>query len=130
MVRFLDPLIFKIHYVQTLSKSSTYESAEKEREALRHWWWNCEDESPDDELVEVLRAVPKLPPLTKKTANEWAEKAVMPVIMATDARDWKNCEEPVLQRIAKQSGVKSRATFKSRLLSAVASTLRRLARPA
>jgi hypothetical protein len=35
-----------------------------------------------------------------------------------------------LQKIAKQKGVKSRATFKSRLLAAVTATLRRLARPA
>ena len=71
-----------------------------------------------------------MPPLTKATANEWAKKALVPLILATDARDWKNCEEPVLQRIAKQKGVKSRATFKSRLLAAVSATLRRLARPA
>ena len=43
---------------------------------------------------------------------------------------WANCTEPVLQKIAGQKGVKSRATFKSRLLSAVSATLKRLARPA
>jgi hypothetical protein len=74
--------------------------------------------------------LPQLPPLTKATATEWTEKVIVPVIMATDARDWKNCDEPALLRIAKQRGVKSRATFKSRLLAAVSATLRRLARPA
>jgi hypothetical protein len=52
------------------------------------------------------------------------------LILATDARDWKNCDESALKKIAGQKGVKSRATFKSRLLAAVAATLRRLARPA
>jgi hypothetical protein len=64
------------------------------------------------------------------TAAQWAEKAIVPLILATDARDYENCNEPVLQKIAKQKGVKSRAIFKSRLLSAVTATLRRLARPA
>jgi hypothetical protein len=68
--------------------------------------------------------------LTKAAAAQWAEKAVVPLILVTDARDWKNCADPALQAVAKQKGVKSRATFKSRLLSAVSATLRRLARPA
>jgi hypothetical protein len=54
----------------------------------------------------------------------------VPLILVTDARDFKNCTEPVLQAIARQKGVKSKATFKSRLLAAVTATLRRLARPA
>jgi hypothetical protein len=78
----------------------------------------------------VLRVACLLPPLTKATAAHWAEKAIVPLILVTDARDWTNCTEPVLQAIRKQKGVKSRATFKSRLLAAVAATLRRLARPA
>ena len=52
------------------------------------------------------------------------------MILITDARDYAHCTEPVLQKIAQQKGVKSRATFKSRLLAAVAATLHRLARPA
>jgi hypothetical protein len=54
----------------------------------------------------------------------------VPLILVTDGRDYENCSEPVLQKIAKQKGVKSQATFKSRLLAAVTATLRRLARPA
>ena len=130
LVRYLVPLIFRIHYVQRMASYSTHESEEKERESLREWWWDGQDERPDDEVVAALRALPQLPPLTKATATEWTEKVIVPVIMATDARDWKNCDEPALLRIAKQRGVKSRATFKSRLLAAVSATLRRLARPA
>jgi hypothetical protein len=130
LVRYLDPLVCKINYVHSFICGKTYESPEKEREDLRIWWSDGLDHRAGDEVVEALRNVPQLPSLTKVTVAEWAEKAVVPVILVTDARDWKNCDEPALRRIAKQTGVKSRATFKSRLLSAVSSTLRRLARPA
>jgi hypothetical protein len=130
LVRYLDPLICQIHYVQRMTSYSTHETEENERESLRFWWRDVQGEQPSDEVVAALRAVPQLPPLTKATAVQWAEKAIVPVIMATDARDWKNCDEPALRRIATQRGVKSRATFKSRLLAAVTATLRRLARPA
>jgi hypothetical protein len=129
LVRYLDPLICNLNFIHDVAKNSSYESVEEERKDLLRSWWDGQAERPGDDVVELLRALAKLPPLTKATAAEWSEKAVVPVIMATDARDWKNCGEPALRRITKQSGVKSRATFKSRLLSAVASTLRRLARP-
>jgi hypothetical protein len=130
LVQYLDALVYRVNYVRSFTANASYESVEKEREALRRWWWDGDDERPGEDVVEALRAVSKLPPLTKATAIEWAEKAIVPVILATAARDWKNCDEPVLRRIAKQAGVKSRATFKSRLLSPVSATLRRLARPA
>ena len=130
LVRYLDPLICQIHYVQRMTSYSTRETEEKERESLGFWWRDVQDEQPSDEVVAALRAVPQLPPLTKATAVEWAEKAIVPLILVTDARDYENCTEPVLQKIAKQKGVKSKATFKSRLLAAVTATLRRLARPA
>jgi hypothetical protein len=130
MVRYLDPLICKINYVRNVMQNANYQSAEEEKESLRSWWFEGMDERPGDDLVEALRVVPQLPPLNKSTVPQWVEKAVIPIIMLTDARDWKSCEQPALQKIAKQASVKSRATFKSRLLAAVTSTLRRLARPA
>jgi hypothetical protein len=130
LVRYLDPLMCKLVYVRNVTANNTYGTAEEESKSLRQWWWEGQDERPSDEEVEIARTLRQLPPLTKATANDWAEKAVVPTILVTDAPDWKNCTEPALQRIAKQKGVKSRATFKSRLLSAVSATLRRLARPA
>lgn len=107
-----------------------FESVETERSLLLHVWWWWPEDKPGEEELAALRAARQLPHLNKDTAIEWAEKALVPLILATDARDWENCKEPVLQKIAKQKGVKSRATFKSRLLAAVTATLRRLARPA
>ncbi len=130
LVRYLDPLIRRIHIMREEMGDQEYKSVEGERSLLLHVWWWWPDESPGHEELTALRAARELPPLTKATTAQWVEKAIVPLILATDARDWKNCTEPVLQRIAKQNGVKSRATFKSRLLAAVAATLRRLARPA
>jgi len=130
LVQYLDPLIRRMHIMCEELGDLQFKSVETERSLLLHVWWWWPDEKPGEEELAALRAARQLPPLNKATAIEWAEKALVPLILATDARDWKNCKEPVLQRIAKQKGVKSRATFKSRLLAAVTATLRRLARPA
>ena len=87
-------------------------------------------EPPGEAELAALRAAREMPPLSKGTASEWAEKVLVPLILATDAPDWQTCAQLVLQRIAEQRGVKSRVTSKSRLLAAVAAALRRLARPA
>jgi len=128
-VRYLDPLICKLTYVHSQTVNKTYESPEKETEDLRRWLWDGQDDRLGVDEVEIARVLRKLPRLTKQTAIEWSEKVIVPLIMATDARDWQNSEEAALKQILKQKGVKSRATFKSRLLSAVSATLRRLARP-
>lgn len=128
MVRYLDPLIYHLHDVRVSVEGMESPAAEAEKEMIDRYWWQWPDERTPDEVLEILRTVRRLPPLTKRTANEWAEKGVVPLVLATDARDPANCAEPVLQRIWKQKGVKSRAIFKSRLLAAVSATLRRLAR--
>ena len=130
LVRYLDPLIRRIYIMCGELGDMQFESVETERSLLLHVWWWWPEDKPGEEELAALRAARQLPHLNKDTAIEWAEKALVPLILATDARDWENCKEPVLQKIAKQKGVKSRATFKSRLLAAVTATLRRLARPA
>ena len=129
MVRYLDPLIHRLHsFVWDCAYLENSELPDTDKYMAREWskW---PEELPGEDVLKILRLVGQLPPLTKATAVQWAEKAIVPLILATDARDWKNCAEPALQAIARQKGVKSRATFKSRLLSAVSATLRRLARP-
>jgi hypothetical protein len=81
-------------------------------------------------VLAVLRAVRSLPPLTKSNAGEWARKGIVPLILATDARDYTRCDHAALEQIARQRGVKSVATFKSRLLAVVILTLKSMARPA
>jgi hypothetical protein len=130
MVLYLDPLVHRLHsFVWDCAYLENSESPETDKWMAREWskW---PEELPGEDVLQILRLVGQLPPLTKATAVQWAEKTIVPLILATDASDWKNCAEPALQAIARQKGVKSRATFKSRLLSAVSATLRRLARPA
>jgi hypothetical protein len=130
LVRYLDPIIHRLHVMRLQIGDRQFDSVKDEQDSLCPTWWGWNEEPPGEEILALLRVARLLPPLTKATAAQWAEKAIVPLILATDARDFANCEEPVLQKIARQKGVKSRATFKSRLLSAVSATLRRLARPA
>ncbi len=136
LVQYLDPIIYRLHTfcfggaVDAGSASREFESPEAENKSIAIRWRQWPEDFPAEDIVKVLSVARRLPPLTKATAAQWAEKAIVPMILITDARDYAQCTEPVLQKIAKQKGVKSRATFKSRLLAAVAATLRRLARPA
>lgn len=130
MVRYLGPLIYRLHVTCQDLGDRKFDSLWDEQHWLYMTWWTHEEDCPSAEVLAVFHAAQLLPPLTKATAAQWAEKAIVPLILVTDARDYKNCTEPVLQKIAKQKGVKSPATFKSRLSAAVTTTLRRLARPA
>jgi hypothetical protein len=130
LVRYLDPLIYRLNVTCQETRDIQFKSIQDEQWFLYMTWWTRQEDCPGEDVLAVIHAARLLPPLTKATAVQWAEKAIVPLILATDARDWKNCDESALKKIAGQKGVKSRATFKSRLLAAVAATLRRLARPA
>jgi hypothetical protein len=130
LVRYLDPLIYRLNFTCQETRDKKFESVQDEQHFLYMTWWTREENRPSEDVLAVIHAARLLPPLTKATAAKWAEKAIVPLILVTDARDYENCTEPVLQKIARQKGVKSKATFKSRLLAAVTATLRRLARPA
>jgi hypothetical protein len=128
MVRYLDLLVYRVNAVRTYVIGREFESVEVENERIDRSWWDWPADDTSDEVLEILRGLRQMPPLTKATAHTWTEKILVPLILATDARVPAHCAEPVLQRIWKQKGVKSRGTFKSRLLAAVSATLRRLAR--
>lgn len=93
----------------------------------RSWREDYEPE-PNKEVVAVLKSAVALPPLTKETSDRWSKEAIVPLIMVLDAKTPAKCAEPALQTIWKQKGVKSLATFRSRLLTSVRQTLRSLAR--
>ncbi len=82
------------------------------------------------ELESLSQLVIRMPPLTKATSDKWSRRVLVPLIMLSDAgSDEASCKEPALQAIWRQSGVKSSATFRSRLLTKVRQTLRSLAKP-
>ena len=128
MVLYLDQLVYRLHHIYKLTRAADYPSLDAENKSLKSYWWEGSDDPPNDDGLAALRAMRKLPPLTKITAPDWAKTSVVPLILATDARDYKKCEEPALKQIARQNGVKSQATFRSRMLAAVIPTLTSMAR--
>lgn len=129
MVRYLDSLVHRLHYLWLTTKDEDYESIAAEDKALQDCWWHIEEERAEEEVLAVLRGIRSLPALSKATVKAWVKKVIVPLIMVTDARDYRHCEEPALKVIAKQNGVKSVATFESRLLAAVVPTLKSMSRP-
>jgi hypothetical protein len=60
-----------------------------------------------------------MPGLIKSTAPAWSKKVIVPYILVTDGADPANAEHPFLRNIWNHRDVKSTATFRSRLESAV-----------
>ena len=83
------------------------------------------------ELKSLLELALQMPRLTKANSDEWSRRLLVPMIMLLDVGAAEaGCDEPALQAIWRQSGVKSRGTFKSKLLTKVRQTLRSLAKAA
>ena len=128
MVIYLDDLVCQLHWIWEVTSAESYESVANEKARLAHLWREYPDPMPAENILELLMLLRRLQPLTKATSEQWSKTVVVPLILETDAQDWKACEKPALAQIARQRDVKSRATFKSRLLSSVSKTLKSLAR--
>ncbi|MEK7675156.1 MAG: hypothetical protein AAB676_04885 [Verrucomicrobiota bacterium] len=128
MVRYLDRLVWRFHCChRNLREIRKWET--DEAKAIARAWRERGDPKLDEGAEAAIRASLTVDPLTKRTAPDWAKKAMVPYIMATDTKTAETCTEPALESIWKQNGVKSTATFKSRLLPQVVRTLESLARP-
>jgi hypothetical protein len=127
LVRYLDPLIFRLNTACQELGDQKFRSVQEEQHWLYLTWWTWPEDCPSEEMLAAIHAAQLLPPLTKATAGQWAS---VPLIMATDARNYPDLAEPALLQIATHKAAKSQATFKNRLRTAVTATLRRLARPA
>ena len=93
-------------------------------------WPNDRGGSSAPEWKTLLDVALRMPPLTKDTSDKWCGEVLVPLIMLSDAGVGEaSCKEPALRAIWRQSGVKSQATFRSRLLTKVRQTLRSLAPP-
>lgn len=92
------------------------------------WRTSAFDEKTSDSVVEVLRKVPSLPVLIKSAAPTWSRNVIVPYILVTDGADPANAEHPFLRNIWNHRDVKSTATFRSRLESAVTDFLTRYSR--
>lgn len=130
LLRYLEPKVWQLHVLRQVLKETEATCGQKEFvERIYGNWWELPDPEPAPEVVAVLKRLPALPPLSQKTAREWSLKVIVPLILLEDAEDRETCTVEALQNIWRHRAVKSRATFKSRLHSAVTDTLQRFGRP-
>jgi hypothetical protein len=130
LLRYLEPLVWRLHVTRlVLRKTEKTWRGEKFARRLYGFWWEFPDPQPSPEILAVLKLVPTLSPLTQTTAREWSRKVIVPLIMLEDAGDPESCNTPALRNIWHHRSVKSRATFQSRLHSAVTDTSERFGRP-
>lgn len=128
LLHYLKPLVWQIHVGRKILKKTSGEEGFKGlvRYVRGH---ELRGPEPTPEIVAIFKQVPDLPPLTQKTAPEWSRKVIVPLIMLEDAGTLQTCDTPALRNIWRHRSVKSRATFQSRLHSAVTDTLQRFGRP-
>jgi hypothetical protein len=134
MGRYLTQWIKRLHEFRLSIRFRPQEvpgQAKPDEETIRRCWGSEHEPEPGPKIVAVLRVALTLPALTKATSREWSQRALVPLIMLSDAgSDETTCREPALQAIWRQKGVKSAGTFRSRLLSTVCQMVRKRARPA
>jgi hypothetical protein len=134
MGRYLTQWIERLHEFRLAIRFRPQEvsgQAKPDEETIRRCWGSEHEPEPGPKIVAVLRVVLTLPALTKATSHKWSQRALVPLIMLSDAgSDETTCREPALQAIWRQKGVKSAGTFRSRLFSAVCPMVRKRARPA
>jgi hypothetical protein len=126
---YLEPLVWRLHVLRTvLIETEKTRGQEEFKGRLYGTWWDFPDKAPTPQVIALLKKVPALPPLTRKTAREWSTKIIVPIILTQDAGSRETCEIPALRNIWRHRSVKSVATFRSRLHSAVSDTLQRFGR--
>ena len=134
MGRYLTQWVLRLHEFRLSMRFTRhgFSSGGKPNEKMiRRFWPQANEPEPGPEVVAVLRVALQIESLTKATSDEWSKRVLVPMIMLSDAGlDERTCRVPVLQTIWKQKGVKSIATFRSRLLSTVCQLMRKRARPA
>lgn len=127
---YLEPLICRLDdFRDTMLWIASREAEPATPERIANAWQeSLFDEKPSDAVVDVLRRIPDLPVLTKGSAQAWSKEVIVPYILLTDGANPASAEEPFLKNIWNHRGVKSVATFRSRLESAVTDFLTRYSR--
>ena len=129
LLHYLHPLVWLFNTLRAfLIETEKDRKHEDFTIRLTPFWWDRGEEPPTAEMLAILKRVPALPPLTKKTAREWSLKVIVPYIMMTDGVMKDTCKIQALCNIWNHKSVKSQATFRSRLHSAVTDTLQRFGR--
>lgn len=126
---FLEPLIYRLNTLREILTGESKMADEPLTAERINWLWTYSySEKTPEPVIEILRKVPLLPPLTKSSALEWSKEVIVPYILVTDAADPSQCQEPFLRNIWNHRSVKSIPTFRSRLERAVTDFLTRYSR--
>ncbi len=126
---YLAPLVWKLHVLQIiLAESEKLRGGEEFSSRIKYFWWSPPDSPPHEEILEILRKVPSLPPFSKSSATEWSKHVIVPYISATDGVDPANSSIPLIRSVWAHRSVKSQATFESHLHSAITGFLTRYGR--
>lgn len=129
LFRYLEPMVFRLHVLRgALLESAETRGGEDFVRRIYYFWWQHPEPEPGPEEMAILQRLPSLPPLTQETAREWSREVIVPLILLEGAGTRETCKEPALRKIWQHRSVKSRATFQSRLHSAVTDTLQRFGR--
>jgi hypothetical protein len=94
---------------------------------LRTVWYDYPEPAPTEGVVELLRLARQLPWLTRETAAVWTERVMVPLILATDARDYRQCADEGLRAVAKDARVTDEETFENCLREEVGERVGRIA---
>jgi hypothetical protein len=111
LLRYLEPLVWRLHVLRSVLVETEQTRGQEEFEKrLYSLWWDFPEKPPSPEIVAILKAVPKLPALKRKTAGEWSGKVIVPIVVIEDATDRETCKIPALRNIWRHKSVKSVAT--------------------
>ena len=128
MVQYLDILVCRLSAYRSMGIARKKWETKDVKNAERIFIEPSQKLMSEDAVEAVRAGLSSIKKLTKDTAELWANVAIVPYIMATDAKTPVLCSEPALKAIWKQRGVKSAAIFESRLTPLVVRTLKSMAR--
>jgi hypothetical protein len=128
-MRYLEPVVWRMDNMRRiLTEIGEREGLPIPSDRISGLFTRRRAESVPEAEIEIYRNLPELPDLIKSSAPAWSKKAIVPYILVTDGADPANAEHPFLRNIWNHRDVKSTATFRSRLESAVTDFLTRYSR--
>jgi hypothetical protein len=128
LTRYLMRMVRKLESMRAELGAETFETLAQERCMLEMVGYVLPDTVPAEAAAAALRLARQLPYLNTETAAAWTAQVIVPLIIATDARDYRHCADAGLRALAQESEVVDEATFQRRLHEAVGERLARLAR--
>jgi hypothetical protein len=128
-MKYLEPVLWRMHNIrQILIDIGTREGLPIPSERIAGVVARRRIEDVSEAEIEIYRKLAEIPRLVKSAALDWSKEIIVPYILLSDGADPANAADPFLRNIWNHRGVKSVATFRSRLESAVTDFLTRYSR--